>query len=265
MSQQPDVFTLKQGTLPLLISIPHAGTYIPDDLAATMTPDARFVDDCDWHLERLYGFAVALGASVLVPSHARYVVDLNRPPDNENLYPGQDTTGLVPVDTFDKAPLYPADALPDNDEILRRRDRYWRPYHDALQGEIARLKREHGRALVWEAHSIRSHVPRFFDGRLPDFNFGTANGVSAAPGLAEALAACVSAHGGFTAVANGRFKGGYITRQYGVPDTGVQAVQLELAQITYMEETRPYAYDETRAARVSPLLKTLVETALAYR
>ncbi|MGU7775039.1 N-formylglutamate deformylase [Burkholderia sp. MR1-5-21] len=265
MTDQPAVFTLKQGTLPLLISIPHAGTFIPDDIAAMMTPDARFVDDCDWHLERLYGFAVALGASVLVPSHARYVVDLNRPPDNENLYPGQDTTGLVPVDTFDKAPLYPAGALPGNDEIMRRRDRYWRPYHDALQGEVARLKREHGRALVWEAHSIRSHVPRFFDGRLPDFNFGTANGASAASGLAEALAERVIAHGGFTAVANGRFKGGYITRHYGVPDTGVQAVQLELAQITYMDETRRYAYDEARAARVSPLLQTLVETALAYR
>ncbi|WP_321803837.1 N-formylglutamate deformylase [Burkholderia sp. BCC1988] len=265
MTEQPAVFTLKQGTLPLLISIPHAGTHIPDDIAATMTPDARFVDDCDWHLERLYGFAATLGASILVPSHARYVVDLNRPPDNENLYPGQDTTGLVPVDTFDKAPLYPAGALPGNDEIMRRRDLYWRPYHDALQGEIARLKREHGRVLVWEAHSIRSHVPRFFEGRLPDFNFGTSSGASAAPGLAEALAACVSAHGGYTAVANGRFKGGYITRHYGVPATGVEAVQLELSQITYMEETRPYAYDEARAARIVPLLQTLVETALAHR
>ncbi|AOI79112.1 MULTISPECIES: N-formylglutamate deformylase [unclassified Burkholderia] len=265
MTEQPAVFTLKQGTLPLLISIPHAGTYIPDDIAATMTPDARFVDDCDWHLERLYGFAADLGASILVPSHARYVVDLNRPPDNENLYPGQDTTGLVPVDTFDKAPLYPANALPGNDEIMRRRDRYWLPYHDALQREIARLKGEHGRVLVWEAHSIRSHVPRFFDGRLPDFNFGTSSGASAAPGLAEALAARVLAHGGYTAVANGRFKGGYITRHYGVPDTGVEAVQLELSQITYMEETRPYAYDEARAARIVPLLQTLVETALAHR
>ncbi|UEP33777.1 N-formylglutamate deformylase [Burkholderia ambifaria] len=265
MTEQPAVFTLKQGTLPLLISIPHAGTHIPDDIAATMTPDARFVDDCDWHLERLYGFAATLGASILVPSHARYVVDLNRPPDNENLYPGQDTTGLVPVDTFDKAPLYPPNALPGNDEIMRRRDRYWRPYHDALQGEIARLKREHGRVLVWEAHSIRSHVPRFFEGRLPDFNFGTSSGASAAPGLAEALAACVNAHGDYTAVANGRFKGGYITRHYGVPTTGVEAVQLELSQITYMEETRPYTYDEARAARIVPLLQTLVETALAHR
>ena len=265
MSHQPAVITLKQGTLPLLISIPHAGTFIPDDIAATMTPDARFVDDCDWHLERLYGFAVALGASMLAPSHARYVIDLNRPPDDENLYPGQDTTGLVPVDMFDKAPLYPAGGAPDAGEIARRRERYWRPYHEALEREIARLKQEHGRVLVWEAHSIRSHVPRFFDDRLPDFNFGTANGASAAPGLAEALAECVKAHGGFTAVANGRFKGGYITRHYGVPDAGVQAVQLELSQITYMEETRPYAYDDARAAQVVPLLGTLVETALAYR
>ncbi|AFJ86314.1 TPA: N-formylglutamate deformylase [Burkholderia vietnamiensis] len=265
MTEQPAVFTLKQGTLPLLISIPHAGTYIPDDIAETMTPDARFVDDCDWHLERLYGFAAQLGASILVPSHARYVVDLNRPPDDENLYPGQDTTGLVPVDTFDKAPLYRADTLPGSDEIMRRRDRYWRPYHDALQREIARLKGEHGRVLVWEAHSIRSHVPRFFEGRLPDFNFGTSSGASAAPGLAEALAACVHAHGGYTAVANGRFKGGYITRHYGVPASGVEAVQLELSQITYMDETRPYAYDDARAAQVVPLLRTLVETALAHR
>ncbi|MBR8303750.1 N-formylglutamate deformylase [Burkholderia dolosa] len=265
MTEHPAVFTLKQGTLPLLISIPHAGTYIPDDIAVTMTPDARFVDDCDWHLERLYGFAASLGASILVPSHARYVVDLNRPPDNASLYPGQDTTGLVPIDTFDKVPLYPANALPDEAEIVRRRDRYWRPYHDALTREIARLKAAHGRVLVWEAHSIRSHVPRFFEGRLPDFNFGTSSGASAAPGLADALVARVVAHGGYTAVANGRFKGGYITRHYGVPAAGVEAVQLELSQITYMDETRPYAYDEARAARMTPLLQTLVETALAHR
>jgi N-formylglutamate deformylase len=265
MSDQPAVFTLKQGTLPLLISIPHAGTAIPDDLAATMTPDARFVDDCDWHLERLYAFAHALGASVLVPSYARYVVDLNRPPDDANLYPGQDTTGLVPIDTFDKAPLYPAGGAPDAEEIARRRERYWRPYHDALQRELARVKDAHGRVLLWEAHSIRSQVPRFFDGRLPDFNFGTSSGASAAPGLADALAARVTGHGGYTAIANGRFKGGYITRQYGVPESGVHAVQLELAQITYMDETRPYAYDDAKAAQVAPLLETLVRDALAYR
>ncbi|WDD94628.1 N-formylglutamate deformylase [Burkholderia sp. FERM BP-3421] len=262
-ASHPPVFSLQRGSLPMLISIPHAGTAVPDEIAATMTPVARHVDDCDWHLERLYGFAKTLGASVLVPAHARYVVDLNRPPDDENLYPGQDTTGLVPVDTFDKTPLYPDGAVPDAAEVARRRALYWQPYHDALAEELARLKAVHGRVLLWEAHSIRSHVPRFFDGRLTDFNFGTSNGASAVTGLAETLAEVVRAHGGYTSVANGRFKGGYITRHYGAPETGVQAVQLELVQDTYMEEARPYAYDEAKAARITPILEALVTTALA--
>ncbi|MGF6807335.1 N-formylglutamate deformylase [Paraburkholderia sp. Clong3] len=257
------VFSLHQGSLPLLISIPHLGTQIPADIAVTMTPVAQRTDDCDWHLDRLYAFAKRLGASILTPTYARYVVDLNRPPDGANLYPGQDTTGLLPVDTFDREPLYRDGHLPDDAEITRRRDAYWKPYHDALTGELAALKAKHGKVLLWEAHSIRSRVPRFFDGRLPDFNFGTSNGASAAPGLADELAALVGRHGGYTAIANGRFKGGYITRQYGQPEQGVHAVQLELSQITYMEERLPYAYDEDLAAKVAPLLEALVTTALA--
>lgn len=266
MTHQADSerIALHRGCVPLLISMPHAGTWLPDDIAATMAPVARHVDDCDWHLERLYGFARDLGASTLEPSAARYVVDLNRPPDNANLYPGQDTTGLVPVDTFDKQPLYPAGAQPDVTEIERRRARYWQPYHDALAAELARLSAEHGRVLLWEAHSIRSRVPRFFEGRLPDFNFGTAGGASAAPGLADALVACVAEHGAYTAVANGRFKGGYITRRYGRPDLKVDAIQLELAQLTYMDETRPYRYDPVKAAAIEPVLQSLVSAAMAY-
>ncbi|MGF6697954.1 N-formylglutamate deformylase [Paraburkholderia sp. MM5496-R1] len=257
------VFSLHRGSLPLLISIPHLGTQIPADIAVTMTPVAQRTDDCDWHLDRLYAFAKRLGASILTPTYARYVVDLNRPPDGANLYPGQDTTGLLPVDTFDKEPLYRDGHLPDDAEIARRRDAYWKPYHDALTGELAALKAKHGKVLLWEAHSIRSRVPRFFDGRLPDFNFGTSNDASAEPGLADELAALVGRHGGYTAIANGRFKGGYITRQYGQPEQGVHAVQLELSQITYMEERLPYAYDEDLAAKVAPLLEALVTTALA--
>ena len=256
------VFSLHEGSLPLLISIPHMGTRIPDDIAATMTPVAQRTDDCDWHLDRLYAFARRLGASMLTPSYARYVIDLNRPPDGANLYPGQDTTGLLPVDTFDKEPLYRDGHLPDEAEVARRRDIYWKPYHQALSEHLAALKAKHGKVLLWEAHSIRSHVPRFFEGRLPDFNFGTANGASAVAGLAEALAAVVERHGAYTAIANGRFKGGYITREYGNPAEGVYAVQLELTQITYMEEQMPYAYDENRAAQVEPLLEELVKTAL---
>ncbi|MEX3936064.1 N-formylglutamate deformylase [Paraburkholderia phymatum] len=256
------VFSLHRGSLPMLISIPHLGTRIPDDIAAAMTPVAARTDDCDWHLDRLYAFAKRMGASILTPTYARYVIDLNRPPDGANLYPGQDTTGLLPADTFDKEPLYRDGHLPDDAEVARRRDAYWKPYHVALQGELAALKAQHGNVLLWEAHSIRSQVPRFFDGRLPDFNFGTSNGASAVEGLAETLANIVNVHGGYTAVANGRFKGGYITRHYGQPARNVHAIQLELSQITYMQEQMPYAYDEALAAKVEPLLETLVKTAL---
>lgn len=257
------VISLRRGTLPLLISMPHVGTQVPRDIAATMTEAARHVDDCDWHLERLYDFAARRGASMLAPSNARYVVDLNRPPDNANLYPGQDTTGLLPIDTFDKAPLYHPGGEPTEAEVARRVERYWQPYHEALARTLAELKAQHGAVLLWEAHSIRSHVPRFFEGRLPDFNIGTASGASAAPGMAEALVECVKRHGGgYTAVANGRFKGGYITRHYGQPEEGIHAVQLELSQITYMDEARPYAYDEALASRVEPLLDALIDEAL---
>ena len=258
------VFSLHRGSLPFLISIPHLGTRLPADIAAQMTPAAARTDDCDWHLDRLYAFAKRMGASILTPTYARYVIDLNRPPDGANLYPGQDTTGLLPVDTFDKEPLYRDGRLPDDAEVARRRDLYWKPYHEALQGELAALKAQHGKVLLWEAHSIRSHVPRFFDGRLPDFNFGTSNGASAAPGLAEALAKIVDGHGGYTALANGRFKGGYITRHYGQPEQGVHAVQLELSQITYMQEQMPYAYDEALAGKIESLLDKLVKTALSH-
>ncbi len=258
----PPVFTLHRGSLPMLISIPHLGTRIPADIAATMTPVAQRTDDCDWHLDRLYAFAKRMGASILAPAYARYVIDLNRPPDGANLYPGQDTTGLLPVDTFDKEPLYREGYLPDDAEVARRRAAYWTPYHDALASEIAALKAKHGKVLLWEAHSIRSRVPRFFEGRLPDFNFGTSNGASAVAGLAEELAAVVERHGSYSAVANGRFKGGYITRHYGDPSQRVHAVQLELSQITYMQEQLPYAYDEALAAKIEPLLEQLVATAL---
>ncbi|MHC1481354.1 N-formylglutamate deformylase [Frateuria aurantia] len=262
-THESPVFDLHQGAIPLLISMPHVGTLIPPDVAAAMTDIAVHVDDCDWHLDRLYQSALRQGASILRPFHARYVIDLNRPPDSANLYPGQDTTGLLPVDTFAREALYREGQEPDAAEQLRRRDLYWQPYHRALAAELARLRGRHGKVLLWEAHSIRSRVPRFFDGQLPDFNFGTVDGASAVDGLAEALVASVEAEGRYSAVANGRFKGGYITRQYGRPDQGVHALQLELAQRTYMQETRPYAYDEGKARQLVPLVEDLLQTALA--
>lgn len=261
-SQAPFVF--HQGTRPLLISMPHAGTWLPPELALRLTPQAREVHDTDWHLDRLYDFAVDLGASILRATHSRYVVDLNRPPDNANLYPGQNTTGLCPVDAFDGTPLYLPGEAPDDDEVAVRRAAVWQPYHAQLDGELARIRSLHGVAVLWDAHSIRSVVPRFFDGRLPDFNLGTADGTSCDASLAEAVLAIASATPGHTAVLNGRFKGGYITRHHGRPQTGVHAIQMEMAQCTYMQEQMPFAYLPDTAARVRPHLQAMLQSVLGF-
>lgn len=253
-------FEFRAGRIPLLVSMPHTGTYIPQALKARLTPAALALPDTDWHLERLYDFLDELGASVLVATHSRYVVDLNRPPDNANLYPGQDTTGIVPVDTFHKEPLY-RDGPPDEREVTDRIETCWKPYHAQLEAELARLKGNFGFALLWDAHSIFSVLPRFFPGKLADLNLGTADGRSCAPPIGESL---LKATRGYRAVLNGRFKGGYITRRYGAPRDHVHAVQLELAQITYMNEDPPFDFDEAKASRVRPALRAIVETMLRW-
>ena len=227
----PPPFVFHQGTAPLLISMPHAGTHVPPDIAARLTEEARHVPDTDWHLPRLYEFAKAMGASILVATHSRYVVDLNRPPDGASLYPGQSVTGLCPVDTFDDTPLYadPAD-VPADAEIAARREAIWGPYHAQLRAELDRLKAVHGTVALWDAHSIRSVLPRFFEGKLPDLNLGTGKGTSCALELAEHLLAIAQTAPGHTAILNGRFTGGYITRHYGQPEAGIHAVQLEMTQ-----------------------------------
>lgn len=229
-----------------------------------MTAAAKAVADTDWHLEQLYAFASELGASILIATHSRYVIDLNRPPDNQNLYPGQDTTGLCPVDTFDKGALYLGpDDLPTAKEIEQRKSTYWQPYHDLLRSELLRLRSHFDRVVLWDAHSIRSVVPRFFEGRLPDLNLGTANSNSCAQVLASRLLS-IGQESGYNTVLNGRFKGGYITRHYGQPDQGVEAIQLEMSQITYMNEEPPFAYRPDLAFRVQPCLKAFLMTALEY-
>ena len=258
-------FRFRQGTRPLLISMPHVGTHVPPALAARLTDEAQRVPDTDWHLERLYDFADALGASVLVATHSRFVIDLNRPPDGASLYPGQSVTGLCPVDLFDDQPLYrdPAD-VPSEAEIAERREAIWAPYHAQLAQELARMKAQHGVAALWDAHSIRSVVPRFFDGRLPDLNLGTADGASCAPALAEQLLAIGQSAPGYTAVLNGRFKGGHITRQYGKPAQGIHAVQLEMTQRSYMQESWPFDYLPEVAAGVQPHVRKMLEAVLAF-
>ena len=257
-------YRFRRGTAPLLISMPHVGTHIPPALAARMTDAAQPVPDTDWHLERLHDFAAALGASILIATHSRYVIDLNRPPDDADLYPGRDTTGLCPVSTFDREPIYREGQAPREDEIAARRDAVWQPYHRQLQAELERIKAQLGVAALWDAHSIRSVLPRFFDGRLPDLNLGTADGASCDPALAAGLLRIAEGASGYTSVLNGRFKGGYITRRYGDPAHGVHAVQLEMTQATYMQESAPFDYLPALAAQVQPHVRRLLEAVLAY-
>lgn len=264
MSQSVPPFRFRRGRLPLLVSMPHVGTHIPTDILSTMTPVAADLADTDWHLEQLYDFLDELGASVLVATHSRYVIDLNRPEDNANLYPGQDTTGLCPLDTFAREPLYEAPQAPDAAEIERRRSAYWRPYHEQLQQELKRLREQHGIAMLWDAHSIKSVVPRFFEGTLPDFNIGTASGQSCSPELEATLSEIASKARGYTYAVNGRFKGGHITRHYGRPDQHIHAVQLELSEATYMQEEKPFSLREDLANAVRPSLRRFLEAMLAF-
>lgn len=256
-------FVFHPGTAPLLISMPHVGTHVPPSVAQRLTPEGREVHDTDWHLPLLYAFAKDMGASILQATHSRYVIDLNRPPDGASLYPGQSVTGLCPVDTFADTPLYLAGQEPGEAEVAARREALWLPYHDQLAAELTRIRAAHGVALLWDAHSIRSVVPRFFDGRLPDLNLGTADGASCAPALAQQLLTIAQAASGYSAVLNGRFKGGYITRHYGQPARKVHAVQLEMTQCSYMQESMPFAYLPDVAAQVQPVLRALLGALLS--
>lgn len=258
-----DLFHFKPGDGPLLVSMPHVGTFIPDAIAAQLTAHARTTPDTDWHLPQLYDFLDVFRASVLVATHSRYVIDLNRPPTGENLYPGRDTTALVPIDTNDKLPIY-AGAVPDAAEIDARRATYWQPYHDQLRKALDAIRAEHGYAILWDAHSIRSVLPRFFAGKLWDINLGTADGRSCGPGLGEALAECAQGQDTYSSVLNGRYKGGYITRHYGRPGDRIHAVQLELSWATYMDESPPFSFRDDLARGVRPVLRRLVERALEW-
>ena len=265
MSPSIPPFIFHQGTAPLLISMPHTGTHVPAEIAARLTPEGREVHDTDWHMPRLYEFAKQLGASILVATHSRYVIDLNRPPDGASLYPGQSVTGLCPVDSFADTPLYASkDYEPDDAEIARRREAYWQPYHGQLRAELDRIKGQHGTAMLWDAHSIRSVLPRFFEGKLPDLNLGTADGKSCDPALARQLLEIAGRAPAHTSVLNGRFKGGYITRQYGQPEQGFHAVQLEMTQSSYMQELMPFDYLPEVADRIKPTLAAMLQAALDF-
>jgi N-formylglutamate deformylase len=245
-----------RGEGPVVLAMPHVGTWLPEDVFARLNARGRCLADTDWHIDRLYD-GLLPGATVVAATFHRYVIDANRPPDGESLYPGQNTTGLVPLTDFDGVDIW--DRPPTEAEISARRAAFHAPYHAALAAEVARARARHGVALLWDCHSIRSVIPYLFEGQLHDFNIGTASGASCAPQLAEiTLEGCEAAQG-FSTVMNGRFKGGWTTRHYGQPESGVHAIQMELAQVTHLaHEAPPFAYDQAKAARLRPVLASIL-------
>jgi N-formylglutamate deformylase len=261
------IYKLHQGTLPLLVSVPHAGTQIPPDLRHAFTDKASQVEDTDWHLEKLYSFVPHIGASMIAPVYSRYVIDLNRPSDNEPMYPGANNTELCPTRAFTGEYIY-RDAPPSGAEISRRVQRYWQPYHKALAADLSRIKAIHGYALLWDGHSIKSELPWLFEGRLPDLNIGTVNGTSCASSLEAMLAGVLQSVPQcktFTHVFNGRFKGGYITRTYGDPANHIHAVQLEQCWSTYMDETAPYQLNHAKRPAIEITLRALLQAMLDWK
>jgi N-formylglutamate deformylase len=258
-------FSLHQGATPLLVSIPHTGTDLPGALLERLQPRAAALEDTDWHLERLYAFVRGCGASLIVPNFSRYVIDLNRPRDDTPMYAGVNNTGLVPLRFFNGDALYRDGCEPDGAEIAQRINMYWQPYHEALATELARLRTQHGHAVLFDAHSIKSELPWLFEGTLPHLNLGTAGGSSCAPTLTAALAAVLRGQNRFGHVVDGRFKGGTITRRYGRPQEHLHAVQLEMSWRCYLDEDNPAEWRSERAAAVTPLLRELVQAMIDWR
>lgn len=258
----PSVCTLHRGTRPLLVSLPHVGTEIPEDQRPRYVERALATEDTDWFLDRLYAFATDLGASLLVPRYSRYLIDLNRPSDNRPMYAGANNTELCPTRFFTGDPLYRDGQAPDDAEVRRRVATYWQPYHDTLVAELARLRAAHGQVVLFDGHSIKSELPWLFEGTLPHLNLGTAGGASCGARLAARVEAVFAAQQRYSHVHNGRFKGGHITRHYGNPAGGVHALQLEMCWRAYMDESPPYRWDAARAAEVTPLLRTMLQAML---
>ena len=244
----------------LVLALPHSGTWVPDALWADLDARGRRLADTDWHLDRLYADLVP-GATMVAARFHRYLIDANRDPSGASLYPGQNTTALCPLTDFDGQRLYCDGREPDADEVARRIQAWHAPYHAALSAELARVKARHGVVVLYDCHSIRSQIPFLFDGRLPDLNVGTNNGVTCAPQMEQAVARICAEADGFTSVLNGRFRGGWTTRHYGRPDQGMHAIQMELAQSSHLEtEAAPFAYSLDKAARLRPHLKSVLET-----
>ena len=252
------VFEVKQGTSPVILGFPHTGTDVPADIWERLNETGRLLADTDWHIHHLYDGLLDNPTVVRATFH-RYVIDANRDPQGASLYPGQNTTGLIPETDFDGKPIWKTGAEPTEADIAERLRTYHAPYHAALAAEIERVKAIHGVVVLYDCHSIRSHISFLFDGKLPDFNIGTDMGKTCDPAIEQATVAIAAAATGYDSILNGRFKGGWTTRLYGRPETGVHAIQMELAQSTHLTtEASPFAYDDAKADKLRIHLKSIL-------
>lgn len=260
---ESDVFTLRQGNSKILVSMPHVGTQLPEWMIPCMHKEAMDLPDTDWYLEELYDFLEDLDVTVIAAQYSRYLVDLNRSADDISLYPGSDVTGLCPTDTFSGKLIYKQEPHLNTTELKNRLTKFWYPYHKALASEIARIKAIHGNVIVWDAHSIRSEVPRFFNGELPQLNIGTVDGTTCQQALIEKMLDVIKSNGDYSWVENGRFKGGFITRHYSQPSLDINTVQLEIAMRSYIDESslKPN-FDNHKAQPLRVLLKAMMQSIL---
>lgn len=252
------VVDIRQGTSPVILGLPHTGTDVPDDIFDRLNDNGRILADTDWHIHHLYDGLLGDATMVRATFH-RYVIDANRDPSGTSLYPGQNTTGLVPETDFDGKPIWRPGAEPTAEDAIRRLQSFHAPYHAALKAEIDRVKAIHGVAILYDCHSIRAHIPFLFAGVLPDFNIGTDNGRTCDAEIEKIVFDVAGAAKGYTSILNGRFKGGWTTRHYGKPETGVHAIQMELAQSTHLvTEMPPFAYDAAKADRLRTHLEDIL-------
>lgn len=247
---------IQRGDSPIVLGLPHTGTHVPPEIIADLNARGQMLEDTDWHIHQLYE-GLLPGATTVRATFHRYVVDANRDPEGVSLYPGQNTTTLVPLTNFDGVPIWTRE--PSEADIVARRATFHAPYHAALAAELDRVRARHGVAILYDCHSIRSQIPFLFEGTLPDFNIGTNLGTTCAPQIEAAAVEICGQASGYSSVLNGRFKGGWTTRHYGRPGEGLHAIQMELAQSTHLQtQTLPFAYDTARAAELRPHLARLL-------
>ncbi|WP_026614955.1 N-formylglutamate deformylase [Ensifer aridi] len=253
------VYEVRQGTSPVILGFPHTGTHVPSSIWERLNDNGRILADTDWHIHELYEGLLPDATTVRATFH-RYVIDANRDPEGVSLYPGQNTTGLVPETDFDGVPIWKDGEGPTEANIAERLRAFHAPYHGALAAQIARVKAIHGVAVLYDCHSIRSHIPFLFEGKLPDFNIGTDMGQTCARAIERSAVEIAAKADGYSHVLNGRFKGGWTTRHYGRPQQGVHAIQMELAQSTHLTaEAPPFALDVAKAERLRRHLRNILE------